>query len=373
MLRASTVAIMAWMIVTPLARAAEEAPSLEIVAEFEQPPGNATVTPDGRIITSMHPIGAPFHRVVEVLPDGTKQPYPNEEWSTPPDKHGIGLASIIGIHSDPNGVLWMLDIGNAQVVPKLVAWDTRREVLVRVIHIPPPASRPDSFMQDFAVDPIHAAVFIADMGRRGGAGMGQPAIVVVDLATGFARRALDGHKLLEYEPDARMVIDGKPVTVRGPGGKAEEPALGLNPITIDPTYTWVYFGAMRGKSVYRVRATDLLDESLDDKQLAGRVERYGDKGVSDGISIDGAGKVYVTDVNNNAIGVLSADGEYRLLIQDDEKLSWPDALSYGPDGYFYVTVNQLHRHAALNNGVNETKPPFRIVRFKSLAPGTVGR
>jgi sugar lactone lactonase YvrE len=130
---------------------------------------------------------------------------------------------------------------------------------------------------------------------------------------------------------------------------------------------------MRGKSVYRVRATDLLDKSLDDKQLALRVERYGDKGVSDGISIDGAGNVYVTDVNNNAIGVLSAKGDYRLLIRDDERLSWPDALSYGPDGYFYATVNQLHRHPALNNGVNETKPPFRIMRFKSLAPGTVGR
>ncbi len=74
-----------------------------------------------------------------------------------------------------------------------------------------------------------------------------------------------------------------------------------------------YYGSIHRTSVYHVRATDLLDRSLSKEELAGRVERYGEKAPSDGISIDGAGNVYVTDLQNNAIGVTTPDGGYRVL------------------------------------------------------------
>jgi hypothetical protein len=48
-------------------------------------------------------------------------------------------------------------------------------------------------------------------------------------------------------------------------------------------------------------------------------------------------------------------------------------MSAGPDGNFYVVVNQLHRHAALNGGTNAVAGPMRIVRFTPLAKATVGR
>ncbi len=352
-------------------------PSLEIVAQLQGPPGNLAVTPDGRLIVSMHPFGSPKQRVLEIGSDGQTKPFPNERWSEAPDPSGKteeGIQAIIGIECDRDGVVWMLDMGSSDpaVAPKLVAWDTKANSLKRTIPIPPPVAQPESFMQDFAVDLTHHAVFIADTGRGDLIGQSNPAIIVVDLQTGASRRRLSGHGFLQPE-DVPIVIEGKPIRVTNASGDVSEPRLGLNPITIDPHDEWVYFGSMHGTQIFRVRALDLIHPALDDDQLARVVEKYGPKGVSDGISIDSAGNIYVTDLNNMAIGVLTAaDRAYRLLVEDP-RLLWPDGLSYGADGQFYVTVNQLHRFPMLNAGKDESKPPFLIVRFKPLAASAMGR
>ena len=39
----------------------------------------------------------------------------------------------------------------------------------------------------------------------------------------------------------------------------------------------------------------------------------------------------------------------------------------------YVAVNQLHKGPVLNGGNDASVPPYRIIRFKPLAPGVVGR
>jgi hypothetical protein len=46
---------------------------------------------------------------------------------------------VIGVQSDRKGLVWILDMGGedlSAIPPKLVAWDTRRDELHRVIHIP---------------------------------------------------------------------------------------------------------------------------------------------------------------------------------------------------------------------------------------------
>ncbi len=65
---------------------------------------------------------------------------------------------------------------------------------------------------------------------------------------------------------------------------------------------------MTGTSMYRVRTRDLLDESLDESSLRARVERYGDKPLSDGSTVDSAGNVYITAIADDAIGVTRSDG-----------------------------------------------------------------
>ena len=225
------------------------ASGLEVMAELNQGPGNITVTPAGRIIISQHQFFKPELRVVEVLPDGRTVPFPNRAWSSAPGDDGIGLHSVLGLRADRRGVVWMLDNGGE--VPRVVAWDTVADRLHRVIPIPPPATRPGSMHNDLAVDLVHNAIYIADFGGDRG-----PALVVIDLNTGQARRLLEGHASVQAE-DITMVIDGRPVRV-GSGDEVREARVGVNPITLDPTNRWVYYGAMHGRSIYRLRTRDLL-------------------------------------------------------------------------------------------------------------------
>lgn len=338
-------------------------PRLEVVATLEQGPGNVAVTPEGRVIVSLHQFYAPEVRVAE-LRDGKLVPFPTERWARAPGPDGVGLNAVLGIRADRDGIVWMLDNGGE--VPRVVAWDSRADKLHRVIPVPAPATRPGSLHNDLAVDKGRGKLYLADVGGDTG-----PAIVVVDLGTGGSRRVLAGHPSTAAE-DAPMVIGGREVTL-GEGAAAKPARIGLNPITIDPAEEWVYFGAMHGRTLWRVRAADLADPALSAEELGRRVQRYGDKPLSDGISVDAAGHVYVTDVVNDAIGVTGPSGRYRVYAQDPDRLSWPDGISAGPDGWMYATVNRLHRSAVLNGGKAEAGPPFYVVRFRSVGEAVVGR
>ena len=339
-------------------------PEFEVVATLEQGPGNIAVTPQGRIFISQHQFYNPEYRVLELLPDGSTVPWPSDAWSRAPGPDGLGLNAVLGLRSDPRGVVWLLDNGGD--VPKVVAWDSVADRLERVIHVPAPATRPGSLHNDLAVDVINDALYLADVGGDNG-----PAIVVVDLRTGLSRRVLEGHPSVQAE-DIAMIVEGREVRL-GEGAEAAPARIGLNPITIDPSYTWVYFGAMHGDDVWRVRARDLADPDLSADELGRRVERYGEKPVSDGISMDAGGHVYITDVSNTAIGVTGPSGQYRIYIQDAERLVWADGISSGPGGWMYATVNKLNRSAVLNGGEDVSEAPYYVVRFRAISEAVPGR
>ncbi len=111
---------------------------------------------------------------------------------------------------------------------------------------------------------------------------------------------------------------------------------------------------MHGLSLYRVKAEDLANTSLSENELAARVERYSDKPISDGISIDKTGNIYLGELAENAIGVISPDRKYRRLAQCP-RLSWVDSFSFGANAQLYAVVNRLHQSATLNAGVSSIK------------------
>jgi sugar lactone lactonase YvrE len=341
-------------------------PELELVAKFdlETPPGNIAISNSGRIFISLHSFFQPKFRLMEVMPDGKAKPYPNEDWALPPKSYtAVGLYNVLGLNCDGQGHLWLLDGGAGPGSPgKLVAWNLQEEKLHRVIYIPPEVLPESPFLNDLAIDTLNQAIYIADT-----AAGKDSAIIVVDLKTGLSRRVLHGHPKMVAE-DIDMVIDNRKIMM-GPN-----PArIGINPITIDHTREFVYFGAMSGSKLYRLATSALNNLSLSDEDLSAMITTYGDRPISDGISIDNAGHVYITAITENAIGVTSPDGTYKQLFQDDKNLSWPDSIAAGPDGYMYVVVNQLHRSAPLNQGKVALDGPLTIYRFKPHAGIAVGR
>jgi hypothetical protein len=65
-------------------------------------------------------------------------PFPNKELNDRQSHSDLTLDSVLGIRTDVNGVVWMLDDGmRSGVTPKLVGWDTKANKLHRVIYFRP--------------------------------------------------------------------------------------------------------------------------------------------------------------------------------------------------------------------------------------------
>ena len=338
------------------------ADEIELIAKLpkETPPGNIAIGPDGRIFLSVHGFYNQSVKVVELLDDGSTKPYPNKEWAyaLTSESDATGLYGVLGINVDLNGILWMLDTSSPDRAGRLVGWDTKSEQLHRIIYLAKPMIAEHSFLNDLAIDLKNNTIYIADTGTA--------AIIVVDLTTGKARRVLEGSEFTSAE-DIDMVIDGKRIEMNGAPAR-----LGVNPITIDPKNDYLYWGAMSGTAIYRIKTEYLNNTQPDDSALATKIERYGEKPISDGITIDDSGNVYVTSITDDSIGVVQPDGTYKTLFQDDT-FSWPDGFDVGLDNYIYVTINELHRSPFLNNGENRAKGEFKVMRFKALSSAQPGR
>ncbi len=295
-------------------------------------PANMAISKEGRLFVTGHPIVNESAKVIELSAIGTKNIYPNTEYSDSSNKKNSIIKATIGVAVDSKENLWVLDMGAKQ----FVVWDIKKNRLNKTIKIPESVLTPTSFLQDFALDEKRNRVIIADMTQGDLKSAPTPAFVVVDINTGKASRIAQSHPSMM--PDFE-------------GGFA------LNPIAIDPSFEWLYFGALNGKKVYRVPASSFVNE----KEVIKNIKEYAPKSYSDGIKVDKNQNVYITDIEKQAIGVSNKDG-YRIIATLPEGQSWPDGVEIGNDGYVYAVINQLNRTAALNNGKDESSGTYLIVK-----------
>lgn len=366
-------ATISWILLSVFIAGTCFASELELVAEMPVAPGNITVTPLNRIILTLHPFYFPKLKVVELAKDGSLTPFPDLDWNKEDPRKALAWDTVLGIQCDKRGIVWMLDTGMREAsVPKLVGWDTIANRLHRIIHLTPPAVDlpmilPDTvFLNDLAVDRTHEAIYISHS-----AGPDKSGIIVVDLGTARARHVLQGHPSVMPE-NVPLTINGRVLNFTLPDSARLKLLIGVNPIALDSADEWLYYAPMNGRSLYRIRTADLLNTGLTDGQMGQRVERFSDKPLCDGLSIDNAGNLYVSDLQSNSIGVITPDRQFKTLITDP-RISWVESFSYAPDGYLYFVSSRIHLSAPLNEGRNQANPPFHVFRLKPLAPGVVGR
>lgn len=339
---------------------------LEVVAEFpSERPGNIAVSPEGRIFITMSALVSSKYMVREILPDGKTIAFPDEQWASQPAANSTikGINGTIGIQVTGDNILWVLDMGNPNANPKqnpkLISWDIATRKLSKVYILPDTVLSPTSFLQDFVIDLKNNTAVIADMTSSMNSTI-NPAFVVINLETGYARRVLENHSSL-LPLDEPIIVDGIKVTHKKPDGQSIQPKNALNPIAIDKANNFIYFGAMGAKKIYRIPASVLADESLTDQDTSKFISFYAEKPISDGFKVGENGRVYVTDVQQNAVGISSAEGYQKLVT--DKRLSWPDGLAIS-NGYLYITANQLNHLPLLNNGADSSKPPYYVFRIK---------
>lgn len=157
---------------------------------------------------------------------------------------------------------------------------------------------------------------------------------------------------------------------------------------------WLYFGAMTSHNLYAVpvEAIHLALNNIADHgkssneavtaaaKLSASVMLILDtKPITDGLSTDPMGNIYMTAVDLSAIIVAVAQRKperemsfstppkfkLRKLVQSDDLLRWPDGLSFGPKG-LYIASSALHLSLM---GLNmKSQSPFHIhkIAFETI-------
>lgn len=329
--------------------------ALEVVVTYPEPIGNVAVNRDGRIFFTVHPESRPQgNRLLEWV-NGAAVPYP-----------GVAVQlhlfdTALGIAIDRQNRLWVIDHGNHGFSnARLLAFDLDTGEIAHDHTFLPEIAPAGSFLQDLQVSADGNFVFIADASfwRK------KPGIVVYDVQLRHARRLLESHPSVSAEhyvirtATKDMVFLGGLVTLKG----------GVDGITIDTENDWLYFGAISQDGLFRVPLAVLKDASLPARQVENAVERYSSKPLSDGMSSDTSGNVYVTDVEHGAVMIVSPDREITTLIRSD-RIRWADALSFGPDGWLYLADSAIPDQVLMSKEHIKSKGPYTIFRFR---PGYVG-
>lgn len=334
------------------------ADALEVVAELELPPGNVAVAPDGRIFFSFHPEARPPVQVAEWI-DGEAVAYPSAELQ-PGGSSPLRFQSVLSLRVDRQGRLWTLDNAEHGLgEPRLLAFDLDDG---RVVHRHDFASEIaglGSHLNDFQVDPSGERIYIADASILAQT----PAIIVYDVARQRSRRLLEGHVSVAAERFV-PVVGGRRMTLFG----VFSIRPGVDSIALDRSGEWLYFGAVTARRLYRARTRDLDDESLSPEQLAGRVAAFADKTMSDGITSDLDGGIYLSDPEHSAVLRLTPRGSLQTLLVD-RRLRWPDGFSFGPDGWLYLTCSALQHVLGRSGAHVASQAPYPIYRFR---PGSAG-
>lgn len=333
------------------------ASSLEEVLSFPEPIGNVAVSSDGRIFFTVHPESRPDGNKLLEYVAGAAVPYPTTAAQLKL------FDSVLGIAIDRLNRLWTIDHGNHGLrTVRIIGIDLETGEILRDQAFDDSLAPAGSFLQDLQVSADGNTIVIADTSvwRK------TPALIVYDVETGQARRVLESHKSVSSEPyvirtaEREMKFLGGAIAMRG----------GVDGIALGPD--WLYFGALTGSGLYRIKLDDLRNFGLPQKQVANRVERFSDKPLSDGLSTDTAGNVYITDIEHNAIFMVGAELALTTLIQSGS-IRWPDALSFGPDGYLYIADSAL-QHVILQSPEHiDASGPYRIFRFKPGYDGIPGQ
>jgi sugar lactone lactonase YvrE len=296
--------------------------------------------------------------VVEVNADGSTTPFPDETWNRwdlKPDTVAEHFVCVQSVVVDANDVLWVLDAGAPLLGPaiphaaKLVAIDLTTNRVQRTIAFAPDVALPDSYMNDIRIDLRTGAAYLTDSGHGG--------IVVVDLASGRAHRALDGHPSVMAEPGVKVIVNGKELLQNG-----KPPQFRSDGIALSNDGSYLSYKAITANTLYRIETAILRDAKASPDIVAAAVEVFATIFPTDGLWTGADDSIYTTDVSRNAVTRVTLDGNASIVVQDD-RLQWPDTFSAGPDGAIYVSASHINESPPFNKGRSVRTSAYGVYRF----------
>lgn len=336
----------------------------EVVADLPKPPGNIAVSSDHRIFFTFHPEADPETKVAELV-DGNVRPFPDVEFQKERDDLPF-FDTVLSLRIDSNNNLWTLDHGYFGVrQPRLLAFDIKTGKIIHQYDFSSDIAGFGSFLNDFQVDPTGKFILIADTGAPVPVVGGSPAIIVYEIENQTARRLLEDHDSVKATSNTLRVgekdlkLMGIPVHIA------------VDSIALSRDAEWLYYAPLNSEKLFRIQIERLKNSEISKDELADMVEMFAEKSMSDGITTDIDGNIYISDMENSAVHIIGQDRKLKTLLKDPV-FRWPDGFSFGPDGWLYFTCSSLMDVIGQSDSHVESHAPYQIYRFKPGSKGIPG-
>ncbi|MES2909085.1 MAG: L-dopachrome tautomerase-related protein [Pseudomonadota bacterium] len=330
-------------------------PPLEEVLAYPEPLGNLAVSATGRVFFTVHPESRPSgNKLLVRETDGRIHAFPSEA------AQAELFDAVMGLVIDARGTLWTIDHGQHGFrQPRLLGFDIKTGKVLKDFALNSDVAPTGSFLQDLQVNSSGSMAYIADVSFL----RNSPGIVVVDLKTGNAWRALDQDPSVMPQS---WLIRNPTKTMSWLGGLFTLKP-GIDGIAISKNDQFLVYGAMAHDTLFSVPTAALTRAEAG--QAALQVKALGRKPLNDGLSMDRNDNIFITDVEHGSVMKMTPAGLLSTVVQDVKRLRWADALSFGPDGWLYVADSAIPDQMLRSKSHMREQAPYRIFRFK---PGTEG-
>src|SRR5438552_9083317 len=351
-------ALAAFLVSAAMTSAAE----LQEVVSFpdKQLTGVGVSIKSGRIFVNF-PYWSDDHSIsVTEIVNGQPKAFLNDEWNTP-GPAGTHFVCVQSVIIDDQDNLWVLDPAAPRMQeivkggPKLVKIDLATNQVGQTIPFGEDVAPKKSYLNDVRIDTRTDTAFITESANG--------AIIVVDLKSGKARRLLDGHPSTQPEKDVKLVVDGKALIEQQ---KKMLPQIASDGIALDVKNGYLYYHALTGHTLYRIKMSFLMDEKLSTKDLESKVETVAKTPAPDGMVEAPDGSIYLTDIEGGAIVKWNAQSGTIEPVIADKRLLWPDTLSWGPRGELFVTASQIQNMPRFNRGKSTRTEPYKLWKVTGL-------
>ena len=234
-------------------------PTLEAVASFpKQQVTGVAVSKEGRIFVNF-PFWSDDHTisVAEVMKDGSLKPFPDESWQSKDGHPSRRWVCVQSVYVDDSNTLWILDPAAPKMEAvvkggaKLVKVDLATNEVVQNIPFPDASLPEKSYLNDVRVDTKKEFAYLTESGVG--------ALFTVDLKNGKVRRLLAEHPAAKAEPEVELIVDGIKLVDPKTG---QTPQIHADGIALEKDGEHMYFHALTGRTLYRIKTEYLRDEKL---------------------------------------------------------------------------------------------------------------
>lgn len=306
----------------------EAAAKLEKLITLDYPPGNIAVAENGHVYFNYHPIaraGRFSPTTMFEWADGAITAFPSEEMQKE-------FQGSFGLTIDHENRIWLIEPASFDFQhTRLWAFDLATRKRVDYFEFP---GKEAQFAQDLRVTADGRYIVLADTGIMR---FTAPKLIVYSIADHTFRTALGAHPCTSPE-DWLMQT---PFGVYRMGFGLVNVAVGLDGIEISPDQAWVYLAGMTDSHLCRVPLATVLDPNATPSDVAGKVEVLGRKSLSDGITIDKAGNVIITDVEHGGLMAFDLNTRSARTLVRSRDVIWADGVAVGPDNSLYFTDSAL--------------------------------